>query len=75
MALTDPETCSWCTDEVEDSTLVMTSEGRLCPACVNTDEGQKALIRYLKEATAHPKLQDNTDIDWSMLHDTHGFFE
>lgn len=75
MALTDPETCSWCTDEVEDSTLVMTSEGRLCPACVTTDEGQKALIRYLKEATANAEYRDNFDIEYSALRDVERFFE
>jgi hypothetical protein len=33
--LLDPETCSWCTEEVEDSSLTDTSEGRLCKECVN----------------------------------------
>lgn len=32
--LLDPETCSWCTTEVEDSTLIETSEGRLCEVCM-----------------------------------------
>ena len=30
----DPETCSWCTTEVEDSTLRQIPDGaRLCRAC------------------------------------------
>lgn len=32
--LLDPETCSWCTEEVEDSSLTDTSEGRLCKDCI-----------------------------------------
>jgi len=42
MALIDPETCSWCTDEVEDSTLIEIPEtlgsdcARICPRCADT---------------------------------------
>jgi hypothetical protein len=33
--LRDPETCSWCLDEVEDSTLTDQPDGqRICRACV-----------------------------------------
>lgn len=33
--LTDPETCSWCTNEVEDSDLEQQPDGaRICPDCV-----------------------------------------
>lgn len=32
--LEDPETCSWCTTEVEDSALKETDDGeRICPVC------------------------------------------
>jgi hypothetical protein len=45
MALIDPETCSWCTTEVEDTDLHMVRDGaRICPRCLNTDEGQRALL-------------------------------
>lgn len=31
----DKETCSWCTDEVLDSSLVEIQDGaRICPQCV-----------------------------------------
>lgn len=30
----DLETCSWCADEVEDSSLTDTDNGRICNYCV-----------------------------------------
>jgi hypothetical protein len=73
MALTDPETCSWCTEEVEDEELTMTSDGRLCATCTNTDEGQKALLRYISEASAEEKSE--LAIEWSLYENTSGFFQ
>lgn len=62
MALIDPETCSWCTEEVEDATLVMTMDGaRICPICVNSDDGQKVLLA-------------NCRIKHSLYNDTERFF-
>lgn len=66
MALNDPETCSWCTEEVEDSLLSMTRDGaRICPKCRNTDEGQKAVFWR----------HTDTDIEHSLMSDTEKFFE
>lgn len=42
MTNTDMETCSWCTDEVPDATLVEQPDGaRICKACVS-EEGVDA---------------------------------
>lgn len=39
--LIDPETCSWCTEEVEDKTLRMTDDGaRICRDCRQSPEAQ-----------------------------------
>lgn len=42
----DPETCSWCVTECEWSDLTETSEGNLCPECVQVakDNGSVLII-------------------------------
>lgn len=56
---TDDETCSWCTTEVPDSTLVETQDGaRICRVCANTDEGPE---RDLREGPVVTKSAETPD--------------